>query len=234
MKRGKKYVDAAKKIEREKLYAPLDAIRLVKKNALAKFEETVEVSVRLGVDPRQADQQVRGTVILPHGTGRKVQVAVFAQGEKVREAEEAGADVVGAADLAERIKSGWQDFDVLVATPDIMSVVGKLGKILGPRMPNPKSGTVTFDVGKVIKEIRAGRAEYRVDKYGIVHLPIGKSTFSEQALVENYGTLLGEIMRAKPSGAKGRYIRSVVLSSTMSPGVKVDPTRITGLLEEVL
>lgn len=234
MKRGKKYVDAAKKIEREKLYAPLDAIRLVKKNALAKFEETVEVSVRLGVDPRQADQQVRGTVILPHGTGRKVRVAVFAQGEKVREAEEAGADVVGAADLAERIKSGWQDFDVLVATPDIMSVVGKLGKILGPRMPNPKSGTVTFDVGKVIKEIRAGRAEYRVDKYGIVHLPIGKSTFSEQALVENYGTLLGEIMRAKPSGAKGRYIRSVVLSSTMSPGVKVDPTRITGLLEEVL
>lgn len=234
MKRGKKYVDAAKKIEREKLYAPLDAIRLVKKNASAKFEETVEVSVKLGVDPRQADQQVRGTVILPHGTGRKVQVAVFAQGEKVREAEEAGADVVGAADLAERIKSGWQDFDVLVATPDIMSVVGKLGKILGPRMPNPKSGTVTFDVGKVVKEIRAGRAEYRVDKYGIVHLPIGKSTFSEQALVENYGTLLGEIMRAKPSGAKGRYIRSVVLSSTMSPGVKVDPTRITGLLEEVL
>lgn len=234
MKRGKKYVDAAKKIEREKLYAPLDAIRLVKENASAKFDETVEVSIRLGVDPRQADQQVRGTVILPHGTGRNVRVAVFAQGEKVREAEEAGADVVGAADLAERIKGGWQDFDVLVATPDIMSIVGKLGKILGPRMPNPKSGTVTFDVGKAVKDIRGGKVEYRVDKSGIVHLPIGKSTFSEQALVENYGTLLGEIMRAKPSGAKGRYIKTVVLSSTMSPGVKVDPTRTTGLLEGVV
>jgi len=234
MKRGKNYQEAAKKVDPDTLHQPLQALKLVKDNASAKFDESVEVHLRLGVDPRKADQQVRGTVILPHGTGKKVRVAVFAQGDKAKEAEDAGADIVGAADLAEKIEKGWFDFDVSIATPDMMNVVGKLGRVLGPRglMPNPKSGTVTFDVGKAVKDIQKGKVEYRTDKYGIVHVVVGKVSFSEKQLVENYAALLDEIIRVKPSAAKGKYIKSISIASTMGPGIKVDSMKVRDLLEE--
>jgi len=234
MKRGKKFAAAQAAVDRERLYAPLEAIRLAKEVASAAFDETVEVHFRLGIDTRQADQQVRGSISLPQGTGNTVRVAVFAQGEKAKEAEEAGADVVGADDLVERISGGFLDFDATVATPDMMSKVGRLGKILGTRglMPNPKLGTVTMDVGRVVKELKAGRVEYRADKYGIAHVGIGKKSFSVEALVENYGALLDEILRVKPASSKGRYIKSITVSTTMGPGIKVDPLKTRNLLEE--
>ncbi|MHB0976214.1 MAG: 50S ribosomal protein L1 [Candidatus Aquicultorales bacterium] len=233
-KTGKKYRAAFEKIDRDKLYAPLEAARLLKEIASAKFDETVEVHLRLGVDPRKADQQVRGTVPLPHGTGRTVKVAVFAQGEKAREAEQAGADVVGANDLAERVEKGFFDFDVAIATPDMMSTVGKLGKLLGPRglMPNPKAGTVTFDVGKAVTDVKAGKIEYRVDKFGIVHLPIGKASFTVEQLIENYGAVLDELIRAKPAAAKGKYLKTITVTTTMGPGIKVDTTKTRDVMEE--
>ncbi|MCL5292324.1 MAG: 50S ribosomal protein L1 [Actinobacteria bacterium] len=235
-KKGKKYREAVEKIDREKLYPPLEAVRLLKDVANAKFDETVEAHIRLGVDPRKADQQVRGTVLLPHGTGRTVKVAVFAQGDKAREAEEAGADIVGANDLAEKVEKGFFDFDVAIATPDMMSTVGKLGKLLGPRglMPNPKAGTVTFDIGKAVKDVKAGKIEYRVDKFGIIHAPVGKVSFEVEKLVENYGALLDEIIRAKPAAAKGRYLKTITVTSTMGPGIKIDTTRTRDLLEEAV
>lgn len=234
MSHGKKYADSLAKIDRERLYTPFEAMRLVKETATAKFDETVEVHFRLGIDTRQADQQVRGSVSLPHGTGKTVRVAVFAEGEKAREAEAAGADVVGSDDLVERIQGGFLDFDATIATPDMMSKVGRLGKILGTRglMPNPKLGTVTMDVGRVVGELKAGRVEYRADKFGIAHVVIGRASFDEKALVENYGTVLDEILRVKPASAKGRYIRSITATSTMGPGIKVDPSRTRDLLEE--
>jgi len=234
MKHGKRMRSLVTKVEAEKLYMPLDAARLVKEMAVAKFDETIEVHFRLGVDTRQADQQVRGSVSLPHGTGKTVRVAVFAEGDKAREAEAAGADVVGSDDLVERIQGGFLDFDATVATPDMMSKVGRLGKILGTRglMPNPKLGTVTPDVGRVVKELKAGRVEYRADKFGIAHVGIGKASFDATAIVENYGTVLDEILRAKPASTKGKYIKSITLTSTMGPGVKVDPLKTRGLLEE--
>ena len=234
MKRGKKGAAAAAAVDRERLYSPLEAMRLATELASANFDETVEVHFRLGIDTRQADQQVRGTVSLPHGTGKTVRVAVFAQGDKAREAEEAGADVIGADDLVEKISAGFLDFDATVATPDMMSKVGRLGKILGTRglMPNPKLGTVTMDVARVVGELKAGRVEYRADKYGIAHVGIGRRSFSPEALVENYATLLDEVLRAKPASAKGRYIKSITVSTTMGPGIKVDTLRTRNLLEE--
>jgi large subunit ribosomal protein L1 len=234
MKQGKRMKALVAKIEAEKLYTPLEAASLVKEMAVAKFDETVEVHFRLGVDTRQADQQVRGSVSLPHGTGKTVRVAVFAEGDKAREAEAAGADVVGSDDLVERIQGGFLDFDATVATPDMMSKVGRLGKILGTRglMPNPKLGTVTPDVARVIKELKAGRVEYRADKFGIAHVGIGKASFDATAIVENYGTVLDEILRSKPASTKGKYIKSITLTSTMGPGVKVDPSKTRGLLDE--
>jgi large subunit ribosomal protein L1 len=234
MKRGKKQAAAAAAVDRTRLYTPLEAVRLAKEVASAKFDETVEVHFRLGVDTRQADQQVRGSVSLPQGTGKTVRVAVFAQGDKAKEAEEAGADVVGADDLVERISAGFLDFDATVATPDMMAKVGRLGKILGTRglMPNPKLGTVTMDVARVVKELKAGRVEYRADKYGIAHVGIGKKSFTPEALIENYGALLDEIQRAKPSSSKGRYLKSITISTTMGPGIKVDPLKVRGLLDE--
>ncbi|MEW6188559.1 MAG: 50S ribosomal protein L1 [Actinomycetota bacterium] len=234
MKRGKKYQEALKKIDRSRLYTPLLAIRLLKENATARFDETAEVHIRLGVDPRQADQQVRGTVVLPHGTGKTVRVLVFTQGEKAKEAEEAGADYVGDTELIEKIQKGWLDFDVAVATPDMMGKIGKLGRILGPRglMPNPKVGTVTFDIGKVVKEIKAGKITYKIDKFGIIHAPIGKISFTEKELVENYASLLEDILKMKPVSAKGKYLKSITITSTMGPGIKVDPSKTRDLLEE--
>jgi len=225
LKRGKKYEDAAKQIDRSKLYEPGEALNLVKEIAVAKFDETVEVHVKLGVDPRHADQQVRGTVSLPHGTGKTLKVLVFAKGEKQKEAEAAGADFVGAEDLAEKIQGGWFDFDVAVATPDMMAVVGRLGKILGPRglMPNPKAGTVTFDIDRTIKELKAGRIEFRVDKTSIVHVPIGRVSFEVEKLQENLNAFAEALLKAKPAAAKGQYMRSVNLCSTMGPGIKVNP-----------
>lgn len=224
-KHGKKYMEAAKMVEAAKLYEPLEALNLIKNMPKGKFDESVEVAIRLGVDPRHADQQIRGAVALPYGTGRTVRVAVFAKGEKAKEAQEAGADKVGAEDLIEEIQKGWMEFDVAVATPDMMGAVGKLGKILGPKglMPNPKTGTVTFEVGKAVKEIKAGKVEYRVDKTGIVHVPIGKVSFDADKLVGNFRALLDVIVKAKPASAKGTYIKSVVISSTMGPGVKISP-----------
>lgn len=224
-KHGKRYAEAAKMIEKAKLYEPAEALNLIKAMPKGKFDESVEVAIRLGVDPRHADQQIRGAVVLPYGTGRTVRVAVFAKGEKAKEAQEAGAEKVGAEDLVEEIQKGWMDFDVAVATPDMMGAVGKLGKILGPKglMPNPKTGTVTFEVGKAVKDIKAGKVEYRVDKNGIVHVPIGKVSFDLEKLVGNFRTLLDVIIKAKPASAKGTYLKSVVVSSTMSPGVKVSP-----------
>lgn len=225
MFKGKKYVDAMKKIEADKLYETADALALVKELASAKFDETVEVHVKLGVDPRHADQQVRGTVSLPHGTGKTRRVLVFAKGDKAKEAEDNGADFVGADDIAEKIQGGWLDFDIAVATPDMMGVVGKLGKILGPRglMPNPKSGTVTMDIARTIKELKAGRIEFRVDKTSIVHAPIGKVSFDDERLKDNLGAFIDALMKAKPAAAKGQYFRSVSVCSTMSPGVKINP-----------
>ncbi|HVL50769.1 MAG TPA: 50S ribosomal protein L1 [Actinomycetota bacterium] len=225
--KGKRYTGAAAKYDRSKLYEPAEALQLVKDMAAAKFDETVELSMLLGLDVRKADQQVRGTVSLPKGTGKKMRVAVFAQAERAREAEEAGADVVGDKDLAERIEKGWTDFDIAIATPDMMPVVGRLGKILGPRglMPNPKSGTVTTDVAKTVREFKAGKIEYKTDRQANVHAVIGKASFPVEDLAENYLTVVDEILRAKPSASKGKYIKSMAVSSTMSPGVRIDPTQ---------
>ena len=235
MKRGKRYRTLRERVDRDRDYLPSEAIATVKSLQSAKFNEAVEAHIRLGVNVRHADQQVRGTMILPHGLGKDVKVAVFAQGEKGREAEAAGADAVGGEDLAERVTGGWTDFDVAIATPDMMPVVGKLGRILGPqgKMPNPKVGTVTDDVGKAVEQAKAGRVEYRTDRSGIVHLVIGRANFEERRLLENYGALIEEIVRAKPAAAKGRYIRSITLSTTMGPGVKVDPTKLRDVAEEV-
>ena len=228
MKHGKKYLDSKKLIESSKLYDPAEAISLVKQTGKAKFDETVEISIRLGVDPRHADQQVRGTVVLPHGTGKKVRVLVFAKGDKAEEARAAGADYVGEAELADKIKNeNWFDFDVAVATPDMMGVVGRIGRILGPKglMPNPKSGTVTADVAKAIEEIKGGKVEYRVDKTAIAHVPIGKASFDEEKLVENLTTLMEAVVKAKPSSAKGTYLKSLYLSTTMGPSVRLNGTK---------
>ena len=234
-KHGKRYRESASKIEKDTLHTPLEAARLATEVTTAKFDETVEVHFRLGIDTRQADQQVRGSVSLPNGTGKTVRVAVFAEGDKAREAEAAGADVVGSDDLVEKIQGGFLDFDATVATPDQMSKVGKLGKILGTRglMPNPKLGTVTQDVGRVVSELKAGKVEYRADKFGIAHVGIGKASFTPTALVENYAAVLDEILRAKPSSAKGKYIKSITIATTMGPGIKVDPTKTRNLLEDV-
>lgn len=229
MKRGKKYTEAAKLVDRATQYDVADAISLVKKTAIAKFDETVEAHVRLGVDGRHADQQVRGAVVLPHGTGKTVRVLVFAKGDKVAEAEAAGADYVGGEELIPRIQNeGWFEFDVVVATPDMMGVVGRLGRVLGPKglMPNPKAGTVTMDVAKAVNDIKAGKIEYRLDKANIIHCPIGKVSFTEEQLSENFNTLMDAIIKAKPASAKGTYMKSVTVASTMGPGVKVNPLKI--------
>jgi large subunit ribosomal protein L1 len=222
-KHGKNFTAAVAKVE-PRAYSLGEAVSLAKETAFAKFDETMEMALRLGVDPRHADQMVRGTVVLPHGTGKSVRVLVFAAGEKVKEAEEAGADHVGGEEMADRINDGWLDFDAVVSTPDLMKVVGRLGRVLGPRglMPNPKAGTVTFDVGAAVEQIKAGKIEFRVDKTGIVHAPFGKASFSEEQLSENAEALLGAIVRAKPASAKGKYLKSVTVSSTMGPGVRVD------------
>jgi large subunit ribosomal protein L1 len=224
-KRGKRYRESLSKVDRNKKYSLEDALRLAVECATAKFDETIEMAVRLGVDPRQADQNVRGTALLPHGTGREVRVLVFAKGEKEREAKEAGADFVGGEDLIKKVSEGWLDFDAVVATPDMMSQVGRIAKILGPRglMPNPKTGTVTFDVGKAVRELKSGKIEYRVDKAGIVHVPIGKRSFGPEKLAENARAVLGSLLRAKPASAKGAYFRTLAVSPTMGPGIKVDP-----------
>ena len=232
---GKRYRQARSTVDREHAYSPVEAVRLLKEAPDARFDETVEVHFNLGLNVRHADQQLRGTLMLPHGTGSDVRVAVFAEGEKAKEAEEAGADVVGSADLATRIEGGFDDFDVAIATPDMMGTVGKLGRILGPRgkMPNPKAGTVTFDVGKAVSDSKAGKLEYRTDRGANVHLAIGKKSFEERALVENYATVVEEIIRAKPSAAKGRYIRTITLTSSMGPGIHVDPQKVRGIVEEL-
>ena len=232
---GKRYRDAREAIDREKAYAPAEAVALLKSLPDAKFDETVEVHFRLGLNVRHADEQLRGTIMLPHGTGRSMRVAVFAEGDKAREAEEAGADVVGSADLAAKIEDGFLDFDVAIATPDQMGNVGKLGRVLWPRglMPNPKTGTVTFDIGKAVSDAKAGKLEYRTDRGANVHLPIGKRSFDERALLENYAALVEEIVRAKPSAAKGRYIRQITLTTTMGPGIRVDSTKTRDVAEEL-
>jgi large subunit ribosomal protein L1 len=232
---GKNYRNARAAFDREELYSPAQAIRLLKSFPDAKFDQSVEVHFNLGLNVRHAEQQLRGTLMLPHGTGREARVAVFAEGEKAKEAQEAGADIVGTGDLAKQIEEGFDDFDVAVATPDQMSVVGKLGRILGPRgkMPNPKTGTVTMDVAKAVSEAKAGKLEYRTDRGANVHVTIGKKSFDERQLAENYATLLDEVMRAKPAAAKGRYIRTVTLTTTMGPGIRIDPGRTRGILEEL-
>jgi large subunit ribosomal protein L1 len=232
---GKKYRNARAQIDREQAYSPLEAIRMLKAFEGPTFDETVEVHARLGLNVRHADQQLRGTLMLPHGTGKELRVAVFAEGEKAKEAQEAGADIVGSADLAKKIEEGFTDFDVAIATPDQMGNVGKLGRILGPRglMPNPKTGTVTMDVAKAVQESKAGKLEYRTDRGANVHLPIGKKSFDEKALLENYATIIEEIVRAKPSAAKGRYIRTITIATTMGPGIHVDTTRTRGIVEEL-
>ncbi|MEW6725331.1 MAG: 50S ribosomal protein L1 [Bacillota bacterium] len=226
-KKGKKYTEAQKLVDRNRLYEPIEAVELVKKTASAKFDETVEAAVKLGVEVKHADQMVRGAVVLPHGTGKLVRVLVFAKGEKAKEAQAAGADHVGAEDVAEKIQGGWLDFDVAVATPDMMGVVGRLGRILGPKglMPNPKTGTVTFEVANAVKEIKAGKIEYRTDKAGIIHAPIGKASFTEQQLLENFRALIDALVKAKPAAAKGQYLRSVAVATTMGPGVRINPLR---------
>ncbi|MDR1615783.1 MAG: 50S ribosomal protein L1 [Syntrophomonadaceae bacterium] len=228
MKRGKLYKEASKSVDKNKFYDTVEGLQLLKEQAKAKFDETVEIHVKLGVDPRHADQQVRGTVSLPHGTGRTRRVLVFAKGEKIKEAETAGADYVGAEELAEKIQNGWFEFDVAVATPDMMGVVGKLGKILGPRglMPNPKAGTVTFDVERTINELKAGRIEFRVDKTSIVHAPIGRVSFAIDALTENLTSFTDALVKAKPAAAKGQYMRSVNICSTMGPAIKLNPQTV--------
>jgi large subunit ribosomal protein L1 len=234
MSHGKNYRNARASIDRERMYSPFEAIRALKEMPTAKFDETVEVHFKLGLNVRHAEQQLRGTLMLPHGTGKEMRVAVFAEGEKAREAEQAGADVVGTADLAKQVEEGFDDFDVAIATPDQMGIVGKLGRILGPRgkMPNPKTGTVTFEVSKAVQDAKAGKLEYRTDRGANVHVSIGKKSFEERALLENYAALLDEIVRAKPAAAKGRYIRSITLASTMGPGIHVDPARTRDIVEE--
>jgi large subunit ribosomal protein L1 len=231
---GKKYLEARGKVDREHEYQPAEAVSLIKDLKTAKFNESVEVHVRTGLNVRHADEQLRGTIALPHGLGKEVTIAVFAQGDKAREAEEAGADIVGAEDLAKRVEEGFTDFDVAIATPDLMPLVGRLGRVLGPsgKMPNPKVGTVTMDVKKAVEESKSGKIEYRTDRTAIVHLVIGKIDFEERALLENYSAVIDELIRAKPSAAKGRYIKSITLASTMGPGIKVDPTRTKDILEE--
>ena len=233
--RGKSYTDARGKVDRTREYTPHEAVRLVKDLKRAKFDESVEIHVRTGLNVRHADEQLRGTIALPHGLGRNVTVAVFARGDKAREAEEAGADIVGAEDLADRVQNeGFTDFDVAIATPDMMPVVGRLGRILGPqgKMPNPKVGTVTMDVGKAVEESKAGKVEYRTDRTAIVHMTVGKTSFPDEHLLDNYQAIVEELIRAKPSAAKGKYIRSIVMASTMGPGVKVDPSRTRDLVEQ--
>jgi large subunit ribosomal protein L1 len=232
---GKQYRQARATIDRERHYSPVEAIRTLKELPAAKFDETVEVHFRLGLNVRHADEHLRGTLMLPHGTGKEVRVAVFAEGEKAKEAEESGANVVGAADLAARVEGGFTEFDVAIATPDQMGNVGRLGRILGPRglMPNPKTGTVTFDVGKAVRDAKAGKLEYRTDRGANVHVPIGKKSFDARKLVENYAALVDEIVRAKPAAAKGRYIRQITVTSTMGPGIHIDPTRTRGIVEEL-
>lgn len=228
MKRGKRYTDAAKAIDRTTLYEAADAISVVKKNAVAKFDETIEVHIRTGCDGRHADQQIRGAVVLPHGTGKQVRVLVFAKNAKAEEAQAAGAEFVGAEELVPKIQGGWFDFDVVVATPDMMGVVGRLGKVLGPKglMPSPKAGTVTMDVTKAVNEIKAGKIEYRLDKTNIIHCPIGKASFGAEKLQENFNALMSAIVKAKPAAAKGQYLKSVVVASTMGPGIKINAAKI--------
>ena len=231
---GKTYEDAKQRFDREREYSPAEAVALIKQLARVKFNESVEVHVRTGLNVRHADEQLRGTIALPNGLGKDVKVAVFAQGDKAREAEEAGADVVGAEDLAKQIQDGFDDFDTAIATPDLMPVVGRLGRILGPRgkMPNPRVGTVTMDIGRAVQEAKAGKVEYRTDRTAIVHVVIGKRDFEDKKLLENYAAVIEELIRAKPSAAKGRYIRTVTVATTMGPGVKVDPTRTRDIVEE--
>jgi large subunit ribosomal protein L1 len=232
---GKRYRQVRGAIDRESVYSPVQAIRLLKDASGAKFDETLEVHLNLGLNVRHAEEQLRGTLMLPHGTGREQRVAVFAEGEKAKEAQDAGADIIGAADLAKRVEEGFTDFDVAIATPDQMGNVGKLGRILGPRglMPNPKTGTVTMDVAKAVREAKAGKLEYRTDRGANVHVPIGKRSFEERQLVENYAALIDEIVRAKPASSKGRYIKKITLASTMGPGIHVDPMRTRGIAEEL-
>jgi len=232
---GKRYREARAAIDRERLYSPMEAIRLLKSVAGTKFDETVEVHFHTGLNVRHADQQLRGTLMLPHGTGKEIRIAVFAEGEKGKEAQDAGADVVGSADLAKRIEEGFDDFDVAIATPDMMGTVGRLGRILGPRgkMPNPKAGTVTFDVGKAVADAKAGKLEYRTDRGASVHVALGKKSFDERRLLENYAAVVDEIVRAKPAAAKGRYLRSITLTSSMGPGIKIDPTRTRDIVSEL-
>ena len=232
---GKRYNSGRALFERERVYSPVEAVRLLKEHETSKFDESVEVHFNLGLNVRHAEQQLRGTLMLPHGTGRESRVAVFAEGDKAKEAKDAGADIVGSADLGKQIEEGFDDFDVAIATPDQMSVVGKLGRILGPRgkMPNPKTGTVTMDVGKAVRDAKAGKLEYRTDRGANVHVTIGKKSFDERQLVENYAALVDEIVRAKPAAAKGRYIKAVTLTSTMGPGIHVDPARTKGIVEEL-
>jgi len=234
MKRSKAYRAAAEKIDLNELYSPLSAVRLVKETVSTNFDPSVEISMRLGIDPRKADQMVRGTVNLPHGTGKTARVLVFANGDKADEARAAGADFVGSDDMIEKVKGGWTDFDAAVATPDLMGKVGTLGKVLGPRglMPNPKTGTVTMDVAKAVTEIKGGKIEFRADKHANMQFPIGKASFTEQALVENYTAALDEILRLKPSASKGRYVKKATMSSTMGPGIPMDPNRVKNLLAE--
>jgi large subunit ribosomal protein L1 len=233
--RGKRYLESRGRIDRETTYTPAQAVRMLKDFPGAKFDETVEVHFRLGLNVRHADEQLRGTLMLPHGTGKDVRIAVFAEGDKAREAQDAGADVVGSADLAKRIEEGFTEFDVAIATPDQMGNVGRLGRILGPRglMPNPKTGTVTFDIAKAVGDAKAGKLEYRTDRGANVHVAIGKKSFDERKLVENYAAVVDEIVRAKPAAAKGRYIRQITLTSTMGPGIHVDPAKTRGIVEEL-
>ena len=229
MKKGKRYVESAKLVDRTNLYYVEEAVSIIKKTANAKFDETIEAHIKLGVDGRHADQQVRGAVVLPHGTGKKVRVLVFAKGDKVEEAQAAGADFVGGQELVPKIQNeGWLDFDVVVATPDMMGVVGRLGRVLGPKglMPNPKAGTVTMDVTKAVNDIKAGKIEYRLDKTNIIHVPVGKASFTEEQLADNFHTLMGAIVKAKPAAAKGQYLKSVTITSTMGPGIKLNPVKL--------
>jgi len=232
-KRGKKYLEKAKLVEPGKKYLPSEAISMVKKTSLTKFDGTVNLSIKLGIDPKRSDQQVRGTVSLPGGTGKKTRVVVIAKGEKIKEAEDAGADFAGAEDLIEKISKGWTDFDVTIATPDIMSSVGKLGKVLGQKglMPNPKTGTVTFDVGKVVKEFKAGKIEYKTDKTGVIHVPLGKISFGDDKIAFNLSSVIEAVSKAKPSSVKGIFIKSVTLSATMGPAIKVDASKLLGQIE---
>jgi large subunit ribosomal protein L1 len=232
MKRGKKYREVAAKIDRTKLYVLEEAVPLLKQSAIAKFDETIELSANLGVDPRHADQQVRGTVVLPHGTGKAVRVLILARGEKEKEGMEAGADYVGADEYIPKLREGWMDVDVIIATPDLMGEVGKLGRILGPKglMPNPKSGTVTFDVAKAVKDVKAGKIEYRVDKGSNIHVPVGKMSFSQEKILENVRVLVTELLRAKPSGSKGKYMKSISLSPTMGPSIRLDAQQLVSAI----